>query len=66
MFRDVPIIGLRRTKSLKDIPVKSKLPQVKTKVGSALVKNLDVIFANILYLLQILHHLFQDAPMRLV
>ena len=43
VYRDVPIIGFRRAKSLKDCKR----------------------FANILYLLEILHHLLQDAHMRL-
>ena len=31
VFRDVPIIGFRRAKSLKDILVKAKTPQIKSK-----------------------------------
>ena len=57
VFRDVPIIGFRRAKSLKDILVDI--------FGAALVKDLDMKFANILCLLGILHHLLQNARMRL-
>ena len=53
VFRDVPIIGFQ------------KFLKLKTKVGAALVKDLDVKFANILYPLEILHHLLQNAHMRL-
>ena len=60
VFRDVSIIGFRRSKSLKDILVRAKIPQV----GAALVKDLDMKYANILYLLEILH-LLQNAHMRL-
>ena len=42
VFRDVPIIGFRRAKSLKDILVRAKIPQIKKKL-----KDLDVKFANI-------------------
>ena len=31
VFRDVPIIGFRRAKSLKDILVRAKVPQIKNK-----------------------------------
>ena len=31
VFRDVPIIGFRRAKSLKDILVRAKIPQIKNK-----------------------------------
>ena len=31
VFRVVPIIGLRRAKSLKDILVRAKIPQIKNK-----------------------------------
>ena len=31
VFRDVPIIGFRRAKSLKGILVKAKTPQIKSK-----------------------------------
>ena len=31
VFRDVPIIGLRRAKSLKDKVVRAKVPQIKNK-----------------------------------
>ena len=31
LFRDVPIIGLRRAKSLRDILVRAKIPQIKNK-----------------------------------
>ena len=58
VFRDVPIIGFRRAKSLKDILVRAKIPQIKKKL-----KDLDVKFANILYLLEILNHLLQNAHM---
>ena len=44
-------------KVLRDVPM--------MKVGVALVKSLDVKFTNILYLLDILHHLVQNAHMRL-
>ena len=54
VFRDVPIIGSRRAKSLKDILVKAKVPQIKSKGGFSLLKDLDVKFANILYQLEIL------------
>ena len=60
VFRDVSIIGFRRSKSLKDILVRAKIPQV----GAALVKDLDMKYANMLYLLEILH-LLQNAHMRL-
>ena len=63
VFRDIPNIGFRRAKSLKDTFVRAKIPQIK--VGAAIVKDLDVKFANILYLLGILHHLLQNAHMRL-
>ena len=39
--------------------------KLKTMVGAALVKDLDVKFANILYLLEILHHVLQNADIRL-
>ena len=64
VFRDVPIIGLRRAKRLKDILVRTKVPQIKTKFGATLVKDLDMKFANILYLLEILPYLLQNAHMR--
>ena len=32
VFRDVPIIGFRKAKSLKDILVRAKIPQIKNKV----------------------------------
>ena len=32
LFRDIPIIGFRRDKSLKDILVRAKIPQIKNKV----------------------------------
>ena len=57
MFKDVPIIGLRGAESLKDILVREKYLKLKTKVGVALVNDLDVKFANIFYTLGILHHL---------
>ena len=31
VYRDVPIIGFRRAKSLKDILVRAKIPQIKNK-----------------------------------
>ena len=31
MFKDVPIIGLRGAKSLKDILVREKIPQIKNE-----------------------------------
>ena len=31
LFRDIPIIGFRRDKSLKDILVRAKIPQIKNK-----------------------------------
>ena len=31
LFRDVPITGFRRAKSLKDILVRTKIPQIKNK-----------------------------------
>ena len=65
VFRDVPAIGFRRTKSLKGILLRVKHPQLKIKIGAALVKSLDVKFANILYLLGILYHLLQTIPTRL-
>ena len=43
VFRDISIIGFRRAKSLKDILVRKNL---KTKVDAALLKDLDVKFAN--------------------
>ena len=65
VFSDVRIIGFRRVKSLKDILVREKYLKLKTKVDAALVKDLDVKFANILYLLEILHHVIRNAHMRL-
>ena len=62
VFRDISIIGFRRAKSLKDILVRKNL---KTKVDAALLKDLDVKFANKLYPLEILHYLLQNAHMRL-
>ena len=59
VFRDVRIIGIRRA---KNYPCEGKL---KTKVGAALVKDLDVKFVNILYPLEILHHLLRNTHMRL-
>ena len=59
VFRDVPIIGIRRA---KNYPCEGKL---KTKFGAVLVKDLDVKFVNILYPLEILHHLLQNTHMRL-
>ena len=38
VFRDVPFIGFRRAKGLKDILVRVKTPQIKSKVGAVLVK----------------------------
>ena len=49
----------------EDILVRAKYLKLKTKVSAALVKNLDVKFANILYLLGISHHLIQNKHMRL-
>ena len=63
-FRKVPITGFRRAKSLKDILVRAKIHQIKKMVGGALLQGL-LKFANILNLLQILHHLLQNAHMRL-
>ena len=65
LFRDVPIIGFRRAKSLKDILVRTEIPQIKNKGWCGPRKDLDVKFANILYLLEILLHLLQNAHMRL-
>ena len=65
VFRDVLVIGFRRAKSLNHIFVRAKVPQIKTKIGAALVKDLYVKFANILHLLEILHHLLQNAHARL-
>ena len=48
VFRDVPTIGFRRGKSLKDILVRAKYVKLKIKVGGVLVKDLDVKFVNIL------------------
>ena len=62
VFRDISVIGFRRAKSLKDILVRKNL---KTKVDAALLKDLDVKFANKLYPLEILHYLLQNAHMRL-
>ena len=31
VFRDVPVIGFRRAKSLKDILVRAKIPQFKSE-----------------------------------
>ena len=31
VFRDISIIGFRRTKNLKDILVREKIPQIKNK-----------------------------------
>ena len=36
--KDVPFIGFRRAKCLKDILVRVKTPQIKSKVGAVLVK----------------------------
>ena len=38
---------------------------LKLKVGAALVKDLDVKFPNILYPLEILHYLLENAHMKL-
>ena len=65
VLRDVPIIGFCRTKSLKDILVRAKISQIKNKDGAVLVKERDVKFATVLYLPEILHHLLQNAHMRL-
>ena len=51
------------SKVLRDAPIISK--NLKTKVGAVLVKDPDVKLANILHLLEILHHLLQNAHMRL-
>ena len=64
-FKDVPIIGFRSAKSLNYILVRAKIPLVKKKVGTVLVKDLDVKFANILHPLEFLYHLLQKAHMRL-
>ena len=37
VFRDVPFIWFRRAKGLKDILVRAKKPQIKSKVGAILV-----------------------------
>ena len=65
VFRDVPVIGFNRAKSLQDILVRAKIPQIKNDVDATLVKDLDVKFSNILYLLVILPHLQQNAHMKL-
>ena len=38
VFRDVPIVGFRRAKSLKEILVKVKIPQIKNKGSCAPLK----------------------------
>ena len=65
VFRDVPVIGFRRAKSLKNILVRAEILQIRKKAWCSPCKDLDVIFANILYILEILHHLLQNAHMRL-
>ena len=65
VFRDIPIIGFCRAKSLKDILVRAKVPQIENKGWCGLCNDLDVKFANILYPLEILHYLLQNAHMRL-
>ena len=57
VFRDVPTTGFGRAKILKYILVRTKVHQIKNKGWCGPVKDLDVKFANILYLLEILHHL---------
>ena len=57
---DVSIIWFCRAKSLKDILVRTKIHHIKKKVGEAFVKDLDMKFANILYLLD---HLLQNVHM---
>ena len=44
---------------------REKYLELKSKVDAALVKYLDVKFANMFYVLGILHHLLQNAHMKL-
>ena len=53
VFRDIPI-RLSQSQKFKRYPCESKNTSI---VGAALVKDLDVKFANIWYLLKVLHHL---------
>ena len=65
VFREVPIIGSRRTKSLKDILVRAKIPQVKNKGWCGPCKGPRGVICKHMYLLEIPHHLLQNAHMRL-
>ena len=68
-FLDVEVIkkGNRLVTDLYIKPTDTLWGQkyLKLKVGTAFVKDLDVKFPNILYPLEILHHLLENAHMKL-
>ena len=48
IFKNIPIIGFKKGKSLKDVLVRAKVPPLKTEEGFCGPCNKDVKFLNIL------------------
>ena len=65
MLGDVNIIGFCRGKNWRISSGEQKYLKLKTRVGVALAKDLDVKFANMFYHLGILHHFVKNAHMSL-